>query len=720
MRKLHYLLLLLPCICFGQTRNPDPAETLAGMSLQEKASCVVGLKRNLFPPTNKGFAGRTTPFPGYGIPTLTLADGTAGLRLSRRGKERATAFPDNMALASSWNEALVREVGVAAGFEARKYNANVLLAPGMNIIRNPLCGRDFEYFSEDPYVTGKMGAAYVAGIQSNGVAASAKHFACNNQETNRTHNDVRVSERALREIYLKGFEICVKEADPWTIMSSYNSLNGTPVQESPRLLTDILRKEWGYKGLVMTDWSISKHNTSAQLHAGNDLYMPGRERQVEDIINGINDGSIRMEDLDRACLDILELGRRCGFEQSTENPDLKAGEAVSLKAACESAVLLENNGMLPLAGKGGKVALFGVRSYDLISTGGGSGFVVSPHIVQISEAFRPGGVEPDAKLEDLYTKFAAFAAADIKYNEKIKIDIGIPPLPELEISETLIKAAAEADDYAIITIGRSAEEGKDRSLENDYYLSDTEKKLITGVCNEFHKKGKKVAVILNIAGIIETESWKRLPDAILDIWLPGQEGGNAVFDLLSGRANPSGRLALTFPKDYFDLPTARNFPYDKPAEGQKNFDYTSYEEGIYVGYRHFCTRNIPVSYPFGYGLSYTSFDYSDMKVTRRKDKVRVSFTVKNTGSLEGKEAVGVYICAPGKTMDKPAKELKAFAKTGLLAPGEAQAMEIEIAVSDLASYNEKNGKWEVEKGRYTVVLGADCSDPEATRTINIP
>lgn len=707
MHKISTILVLLT-VCAGlSAQNVEPArDIVARMTLEEKASCAVGILRADFPPTNNGFAARTRPFAQYGIPSLVLADGTAGLRLSRRGTERATAFPDDMALASSWDVALARKVGDAAGRESRGYNANVLLAPGMNILRNPLNGRVFEYFSEDPVLSGKMAAAYVTGIQSNGVACSIKHFTCNNQETNRSHNSVRIGMRALREIYLKGFEICVKEADPWTVMSSYNSLNGTPVQESDWLINGIMRGEWGYKGLVMTDWTTRKHDTAAQIHAGNDLFMPGDTYQIEDIVAAVRNGIISEADVDRACLKVIELSRKCGFAPSQADPDLAPGASVSFEAACESAVLLENKDMLPLAS--GKAALFGVRSYNLVCTGSGSGFVVCPHVAQISDSFRKAGVEIDSDLEDLYTKYVAFSSADIALNEKIKVNIGLPLLPELEISRVLIEKAAERDDYAVVTIGRTASEGEERALQGDYYLNAAEKGLIADVCDIFHAKGKKVAVVLNISGVVETASWKNLPDAILNVWLPGQEGGNAVYALLSGQKNPCGKLAATFAKDYFDEPTALNFPYNRPTEG-KNFDYTDYAEGIYVGYRHFCTKGVDVSYPFGYGLSYTSFETSGVKVKSAKAGVTVSFTVTNTGKVAGKQAVGLYVSAPAGGLDKPVFELKAFAKTSELAPGQSENVTLVVPASYLASFNEATGRWETAKGQYTLYLGTDVT-----------
>ena len=694
------LVAMLPAVAQAQVDR---------MSLEEKARCVVGIKREDFPPTNKGICARTAPFPAYNIPTLALADGSSGVRLSRRETDKATAFPSNMALASSWDPGIAGEVGSAAGYEARGYRIHVFLSPGMNIIRNPLCGRNFEYFSEDPLIAGKMAAAYVRGVQANGVAACIKHFTCNNQETNRSHVNTLVGDRALREIFLKGYEICVKEASPWSLMTSYNSLNGLPVQENHDLVNGILRGEWGFDGLIMTDWSISDHNTAAQLHAGNDFFTPGSDKQMQDIIGGVKDGSIDIKDLDRACSNIVRLCDRTARGELRPVPDLSLGAVASKKAACESAVLLENNGMLPLT-SGGKAALFGVRSYRLVATGSGSAYVVCPYVRQIYTAFSEAGVGTDAELQDLYLKYADFASADIAYNEKVKVSIGLPLLPELDLSRTFIDKVAERDDYAVITIGRSSEEGVDRFLEDDYYLSETEKKLIENVCEAFHAKGKKVAVVLNIAGIIEVESWRSLPDAILNVWLPGQEGGSAVYDLLVGRSNPSGRLALSFPVDYFDCPSAMDFPYNHPKEG-KNYDQTSYSEGIYVGYRHYDTRNVRVSYPFGYGLSYTDFEYSNFRVKKTGKGVSISFAVKNCGNKSGREAYGAYISAPERGLDKPARELKAFGKTALLAPGESEQVRLEIPMSSLASYNEEKGKWEIARGQYLVRIGANVRNP---------
>lgn len=700
-------LLLVPLAAKAQpSRNP--------MALEEKAGCVVGLERKDFPtPTNTGIPGRTADFPDYNIPSLVMADGTSGIRLSRSGKDRSTAFPSSTSIASSWNQALAGEVGDAVGREALHYGVNIMLAPGMNIIRNPLCGRNFEYYSEDPLMSGKMAAAYVNGLQNMGVAACIKHFICNNQETNRTHVDIRVGERALQEIYLRGYRICIADSDPWAAMSSYNSLNGVPVQENRQLLTDVLRGDLGFGGILMTDWGLVPHNTVAQIHAGNDLLMPGLPEQKSQIMEGVRSGSLSEEDLDASCGRMIDLSRKCRIVTGV-GLDLKADALVSRKAACEGAVLLRNEGMLPLA-KGGSAALFGVRSYDLIPTGDGCAYVPCAYVSQISDAFKSGGVQIDRQLEELYLKYAAFADADMEYNEKgkFRLALGKPVIPELDIARAFIGKVAKRNDYAVVTIGRSSVEGKDRSMKDDFCLSEVEKNLVKNVCEAFHAEGKKVVVVLNIAGIVEMQSWKDFPDAILNIWMPGQEGGAAAYALLSGQENPSGRLTVSIPSDYYDLPSATDFPYDGPSAG-KNFDYTDYSEGIYVGYRYLCTKDIQVCYPFGYGLSYTTFGYSTLKVRSLKDKVRVTLVVTNSGQKSGKEAVGLYVSAPSGGLDKPSVELKAFSKTRELAPGESETLNFDIPASYLASFNEKNGKWEVARGQYILKVGADATKPILT------
>ncbi|GHT40955.1 glycosyl hydrolase [Bacteroidia bacterium] len=717
-------------------------KVLQAMTLEEKVqlligtgmagfsgdSAVIGETQNLVP----GAAGTTYPIPRLGIPAIVLADGPAGLRIAptREGDAQTyycTAFPVGTLLASTWNTELVENVGKTIGNEVLEYGADVLLAPALNIHRNPLCGRNFEYYSEDPLVAGKMAAAIVRGVQSNGVGTSIKHFAANNQETNRMANDARVSPRALHEIYLKGFEIAVKEAGPWTVMSSYNFINGTYTSESRELLTDILRDEWKYQGTVMTDWFGGK-NPPAQVHAGNDLLMPGTPKQYDAILAAAGDGSLSVADIDvnvkRILNLILETPRFKGYKYSN-HPDLKAHAEVTRQSATEGMVLLKNEQALPLTEQTKKIAPFGITSYDFISGGTGSGDVNKAYNVSLREGLGNAGYQLDSELVTIYEKHIAAE------NEKNKPDPNNPYamfMPkirpaELILSAQALKKAAAETDVALITLGRTSGEFADRKIPNDFDLSESEQKLIREVCNAFHSAGKKAVVILNIGGVIETVSWKDLPDAILLAWQAGQEGGNSVADILSGKANPSGKLPMTFPVHYMDAASSANFPYDYVSKAPvffpsdetktelvKNVDYTNYEEDIYVGYRYFDSFDKSVSYPFGYGLSYTQFTYENASVSESKGNYVFDCTVKNTGMVAGKEVVQLYIAAPGKSMNKPAKELKAFAKTKLLQPGETQTVQLILTPANLASFEEKSSQWIVEPGDYTGQIGSSSRE----------
>lgn len=693
---------------------------------------AVGITQSLVP----GAAGTTRPIPRLGIPAIVLADGPAGLRIApvREGDSQTyycTAFPVATLLASTWNTEVVENVGKAIGNEALEYGVDVLLAPALNIHRNPLCGRNFEYYSEDPLISGKIAAAMVRGVQSNGVGTSIKHFAANNQESNRMGNDVRVSRRALREIYLKGFEIAVREAQPWTVMSSYNYINGTMTSESPELLTGILRDEWGFKGTVMTDWSGGRI-PPAQVHAGNDLLMPGAPRQYEAIMAAAGDGALSVEDIDRNVKRILNLilasPRFKGYKFSNR-PDLKAHAEITRQSAAEGMVLLKNDRALPLPESIKKVAAFGITSYDFISGGTGSGDVNKAYNVSLREGLTNAGYQINAELAALYEDYIKAE------KEKVKTDAGNPFamfMPAVRPAEMLpsasvLKKTAEETDVAILTLGRTSGEFMDRKIPNDFELSNNERRLIQEVGKVYHAAGKKVVVILNIGGVMETASWKELPDAILLAWQAGQEGGNTVADVLKGAVNPSGKLTMTFPVNYMDAASSANFPYDYQLDTQnifgapgnapgneggakkepvRNVDYTEYIEGIYVGYRDFDSSGKSVSYPFGYGLSYTEFAYEDASVSVEKDGYTFICTIKNTGSAAGKEVAQLYIAAPGKSMDKPARELKAFAKTKLLQPGESQTILLTITKEDLAAYDENSGQWTVEPGDYAGLIGS--------------
>ena len=667
-------------------RQDNIDEVLSQLTLKEKASLVVGAGyRSMlagmfgFKVPVPGAAGMTRPVERLGIPAIVLSDGPAGVRIepTRKGSDETfycTGFPIGSLLSSTWNQSMVEKVGAAIGEEALEYGVDVLLAPGMNIQRNPLCGRNFEYFSEDPVLSGLIAAAYVNGVQSKGVGTSIKHFAANNQETNRFWNDSRVPEQVLREIYLRNFEITVKQSQPWTAMASYNRLNGTHTQEDKWLLSDVLRNEWGFDGLVMSDWT-EKRNTAAQIEAGCDLMEPGAKSQINELVRKVKKGELAEEALDKCVRRVLELVVKTpsfkGYQPSLK-PDLEKHAQIAVEAAEEGIVLLENKAnALPLK-KGNTVALFGVGSYQLIPGGTGSGNVHRPYVTSLHTGLTAEGF---GKVETLEKTYLDYLNKNKPKKSFLSGMLGSPAAPEMPLERSLVESASGIADHAVITISRQAGEGGDRHLDGDFLLEETEKQMIADVCEVFHKAGKKVTVVLNVGGVIETASWKSLPDAIVLAWQPGQEGGNALAHILSGRVCPSGHLPVTFPIDYFDLPSSANFPYDYTGRGAmtagkdkygdvRNVGYTEYAEGLDVGYRYFDKADSPVvSYPFGYGLSYTTFQKSEPVITDGVARV----TVKNTGKVPGKEVV---------IIKDPV--LKGFAKTNLLQPGESETLDISL------------------------------------------
>ena len=728
-------------------------EVMSKLSLEDKAhfvigtgmagfsgdDAVIGATKNLVP----GAAGTTYPLDSIGIPAIVLADGPAGLRIdaTREGDSATyycTHFPIGTLLASTWNTALVEQVGQAIGEEVKEYGADVLLAPALNIMRNPLCGRNFEYYSEDPVVAGKTAAAYITGVQKNDVGTSIKHFAANNQETNRMNTDARISQRALREIYLKGFEIAIKESKPWTVMTSYNYINGTYASESKDLVTTILRDEWGYEGTVMTDWFGGKDG-AVQMWAGNDMLQPGKAEQFDSIVAGVKSGKLDEADLDRNVLRILNLieksPRYQGYQFSNK-PDLEAHAAVTRQSAAEGMVLMKNEKALPFGEKIKNVALYGNTSYDFIAGGTGSGNVNHAYVVSLLDGLKNGGYTVSDELKTAYETYVndCKAAKEKEIAEMEKKDKqaamfarfmpGSLPAEKLFSADELTAQAANAD-IAVITLGRISGEFLDRNISN-FNLSDSERKLVEQVCDVYHKAGKQVVVLLNIGGVIETASWKELPDAILCAWQAGQEGGNSVVDVLSGKQSPSGKFTMTWPVKFSDAYSSKNFPIDQDPridmtnQGAKsanvrNVDYTEYEEDVYVGYRYFDSFEVPVSYPFGFGLSYTTFEYSDAKINQKDDAISVTVTIKNTGEREGKEVVELYISAPdNKAANKPAKELKAYAKTKTLKAGESETVTLTVKTADLASFDEDASAWVVAEGEYQFLVGASSQDIKAT------
>ena len=727
-----------------QLRKDNIDEVLAAMTLEEKATLLVGGARAAMVDgvtsgiahQVPGAAGNTRPIPRLGIPGTVLADGPAGLRISptRQGANQTyycTGFPVGTLLASSWDTALVEEVTTAMGEEVHEYGVDVLLAPGMNIHRNPLCGRNFEYFSEDPLLSGKMAAAYVRGIQKNDVGTSIKHYAVNNQETNRNEDDARVSERALREIYLKNFEIAVKESDPWTVMSSYNQLNGEYTQQKKDLLTTILRDEWGYNGIVMTDWG-NKAGTVKSAWAGNDLMEPGNQNEIDRIVAGVQDGSLSIEDVDRNVRNMLEyIVKTPTFNKYkySNKPDLAGHAQVARRAAGEAMVLLRNeNNALPIAP--GKVALYGITSINFVAGGTGSGDVNKAYVVNMKEGLENAGFTTDKALMDFYQKTIDLDAATraLTATGGRNWFMGQPKLAEVAIPATAIAQQARNNDVAVIVIGRNAGEGADRKMIDDFDLTTVERELIRDVSLAFHEEGKKVIVVLNIGGVIETNSWKNSVDAILLPWSPGQEGANAVADVLTGKVNPSGKLPMTFPINFMDHPSSANFPFNYtrpqnvgrgPVAPVKDVDYTEYKEGIWVGYRYFSTARVGVSYPFGYGLSYTTFAYSKPVVKATAGGFNATVTVTNTGSVAGKEVVELYVTAPEAGLVKPACELKAFAKTRVLAPGESQTVTMNVDNYAIASFNEANSAWEAPAGVYSIHFSSSVADVRSSANYSL-
>ena len=701
-------------------REDNIDEILNAMTVEEKVSLLVGGPGNLVP----GAAGYTREIERLGIPMTVLADGPAGLRIQpkREGTDQTfycTGFPTSTLLASSWDPELMETVTTAMGNEVLEYDVDVLLAPGMNLHRNPLCGRNFEYYSEDPLLSGKMAAAYVRGIQKNGVGTSIKHFAANNQEINRLENDARVSNRALRELYLKNFEIAVKEGKPWTVMSSYNKLNGEYTQQKHGLLTTVLRDEWGFDGIVMTDWGC-KDNTVKSTKAGNDLMEWGNQVEIDRILAAVNSGEISQEELDRNVRNMLNyIVKTPHFRQYkfSNKPDLKAHAAIARKAAEESIILLKNEGCLPMKGNE-KVALYGISSVDFVGIGTGSGWVNTEHIANMQEAMTEAGFTLDENLADYYRLCYATQSATEKMNGS---SIDKRHRPESTVTAQAIERQATANDVAVFVLGRVAGEGADRVVPEDFELSAIEREMLQNISLSYHKAGKKVIVVLNVVGVVETASWKHLVDAILLPWAPGQEGAHAVVDILTGKANPSGKLPMTFPINYMDIPSSKNFPYTWDMTNgrrgtRKNIDFTEYAEDIWVGYRYFQTNNEEVSYPFGYGLSYTTFDYSKPKVKADKDGFTATITVKNTGKVAGREVVELYVAAPTGGLEKPARELKAFAKTKLLAPGESETLTMKVSAYEMASFDEEHSAWETAAGTYQVLFGASVEDIRATAT----
>lgn len=705
-------------------------EVVAAMTIEEKAQMCCGVG-TFFRDTGKGIAGAAGGISGmerFGFPETYLADGPSGLRIKETRKNSTlkyptVSFPSPIALASSWDPETAKLMGASIGDECKEYGVSGILAPALNIIRFPLCGRTAEYLSEDPLLSGRLAGAYVQGVQSAGVGTSVKHFVANNQETARKINDVRISMRALREIYLKGFEIAVKESDPWTVMSAYNKINGVYASENKWLLENVLRGEWGFKGIVLSDWDAGMDG-AAQIRAGNDVVEPGYDVQYDAIIAAVKNGTLSVADLDRNVKRILEYVVKTTAYKGcpiSNKIDISAHRAIARKIAAEGMILLKNEAALPMKSNA-KVAIYGNAGYNKSNSDVSIGRGLAFQNYKIDK-----GLDVTYKLHlgiDTIAQEAELTEGGMIYT----MFKSAPDVAELDFSEEQLNEQASVDEYAIIVLGKGAGESTD-CKSSDFVLTESELELIDKVCNSFHKQGKKVTVILDIAIPVETASWKEKPDAIICAWNSGQEKGNAIADVLSGEVNPSGKLTVSFPLKLSDSPAYENFPIDvdynwnwaqhgflgkkrlpKDEPVVKNVHYTEYKEGIYVGYRYFDTERVPVSYPFGYGLSYTTFSYGKAKVKRVGRDWIATVLVTNTGKVAGREVVELYVSAPKSAMDKPEKELKAFAKTRLLKPGETETVSMKFSDYMLSSFDEKTNCWLAEAGRYNALFSSSSED----------
>src|SRR5215210_1548934 len=672
------------------------ASVLGELSLEEKASLCLGSD-----------FWHTAPIPRLGIPAVAVSDGPHGLRKQPDEGDHvgisdsvpATCFPTACALASSWNPQLVGRVGEALGREARAQGVAVVLGPGINIKRSPLCGRNFEYFSEDPLVSGELGAALVDGLQSQGVGASVKHYAVNNQETDRLRVSADVDERTLREIYLPGFERVVKNARPWTVMCAYNKVNGVYASENRWLLTELLRDEWGFDGLVVSDWG-AVHDRVAALAAGLDLEMPPNLGVSNaEIVDAVRSGELDEAVLDRTAARVLRLvdgapggapdvGEEAGF-------DADGHHALARAAATECAVLLKNDGgLLPLQPSAGDtIALIGEFARTPRYQGAGSSQVNPTRVDTALDELR--GAVPDGVLVEFSPGFgigtttadAELAAEAVSLAGRASVVVAFLGLPDADESEGFDRTSMDLPTNQTALVSRLA------------------------------AANPNLVVVLANGSAVRLSDWEHHAPAILECWLSGQAAGGATADVLTGAANPSGRLAETLPLMLEDNPSYLNFPGEH--------GHVRYGEGVFVGYRGYDARRLPVSYPFGHGLSYTDFEYADLTTTLTGNAeddtlaVAVTCTVTNTGQRPGKEVVQLYVNDPESSVSRPPRELKGFAKTATLAPGEGQTVTFRLRSRDLSYWSVQQHRWVLEGGTYRLSVGASSRDLRLSTPIEV-
>jgi beta-glucosidase len=652
------------------------------MSLEEKAALCTG-------------AGpwTTTPVERLGIPEMTVTDGPHGVRRVEDVQTfiatslPATCFPTAACMASTWDVDLIHQLGEAIADECIALKVDVILGPGVNMKRTPLCGRNFEYYSEDPYLAGEMAVSFIQGVQGKGVGTSLKHFAANNQEYQRSTISSELDERTLHEIYLPAFEVAVKKAQPWTVMCSYNKLNGTYAAENHGLLTEILKEQWGFEGFVVSDWG-AVHDRVEALLAGLDLEMPGpRERRVKAVIDAVRSGKLDESVLDRAVGRILKIVFKAAETNKGGSFDIDQHHALARRVAGEGMVLLKNNGILPLVNKK-KIAVIGRSAKEAYFQGGGSSHINPTRVDNPFEELQKLAVESELSYAEGYPAEDSFDQALI---------------------DQACKNAREAD-VALLYICLPAtkeSEGYDRS---DLDLTSQQVVMINAVS----AVQPNTVVILNNGAPVVMEQWIEGTAAVLEAWMMGQAGGGAIADVLFGKVNPSGKLAETFPLRLADTPAYINYPGENGA--------VRYGEGIYIGYRYYDAKEAPVQFPFGHGMSYTTFDYQNPKVSsqtfRDVDGLTVSVDVTNSGKMAGKEAVQVYVHDHKSKLARPPKELKSFIKVELQ-PGETKTVSMSLDSRAFAYYHPAYRQWITEDGEFDILIGSSSADIRQTKTVTM-
>ncbi len=660
-------------------------ELLSQLTLEEKASLCSGLTNWL-----------TKPIDRLGIPSVWMSDGPNGMRKEKQTggtnimqeSEKSTCFPTAVTTASSWDTELLEQVGETLADEAKALKVTTVLGPGINIKRSPLCGRNFEYMSEDPFLTGRLGAAFVRGVQKQGIGVSLKHFCANNQEFNRMCIDTIVDERAFREIYLSAFEHIVKTEQPKTIMSSYNKVQGEYTGESKRLVQDILRDEWGFKGIVVSDWGAVNDRIKG-IKAGMDLEMPGNNGMNDKhIVEAVKNGDLDEKDLDKCVLRMIRFAFECKENEGNGYAiDFKAHHDIARKAAEESAVLLKNNDCLLPLNKKQSVAVVGALAKKLRYQGAGSSHINPPKTVSFVEAMKKAGQS--------FTYAEGYKLKGDGYNKKL-------------IEEAC--KAAKGKNAVLVFVGLTdafESEGFDRRHIN---MPKGHSVLI----DELSKVNENIIVVLSCGSPIKMDEWEFKAKSILNLYLGGQAGGEAAYNLIYGKVNPSGKLAETFPFNNEDNVVHKYFPM-----GPRNVEY---RESIFVGYRYFDKAKKTVQYPFGHGLSYTKFEYSSIKLSKKNikggDKLTVSFTLKNVGDRDGAEVVQVYVCPPESTIFKADRELKGFKKV-FLEKGKDKKVSIELDEKAFAFYNVNINDWHTESGEYKIIVAASSRDSRLYASVNV-